>query len=449
MDDESRRQIALWKLGVLGPLMSARLVHGDVRSYLREASARTHRMPDGTEVQLSARTIETWFYEYRRGGFDALLPKDRRDKGQSRVIRAELADVLLRAKAEKPRRSIRRLIQLMIRAKLAEPGELSRSSVHRLLRSAGLSWRPVRAEIQERRSFLVEYASDLWIGDAMHGPPVVEPAGSLHKSYLLTQLDCATRYALYSYFAVSEGAVAQEYGFKQAVLRFGCPRVYYVDRGSAYIAHSLRLICGELGSRLLHTQSGDAPAKGAIERWHRTVREELLDELPAEPVSLAELNSKLWAWLAVEYHAREHDTTKRKPHEHLLEQADGLRPVPHGKNLDEVFLHREPRTVRKDATVRWKGGWLEVRPELVGAKVELRFDTTDADSLPKVFVRDRFVCDTVVLDRLANASRHRRRIRIPVPSMPPTNLDPLGLMQDEHYRRGGVSASRHDTEDER
>ena len=436
MDEEVRQQIALWRLGVLGPLMSALLEHGDVRAYLREAAERLHRMPDGRECKLSARTIETWHYWYQHDGLKGLMPKDRSDKGHTRSVRAEVAELLLRAKAEKPRRSIRRLIKMLVRAKVAEPGELSRSSVHRLLATAGMSWRPTRAEVQERRSFITEYAGDLWVGDSMHGPLVVQPGGTLHKSYLLTQLDCSTRYAPYSYFAVGERAAEQEYGLKQAVLRYGPPRAYYVDRGPAYIAHSLRLICGELGIRLLHTGSGDCQAKGVIERWHRTVREELEDELPTEPVPIGDLNSKLWAWLAVEYHAREHDTTKRLPREHFLEQADHLRPVPQGKNLDEVFLHRAFRKVRGDGTVRWDGGYLEVRPELVGSKVELRFDPFEPGVLPRVFVKDRFFCDTTPLDRLANSGRQRRHIRMPVPRLAPSGLDPLGLIEAEHYRRG-------------
>jgi transposase InsO family protein len=37
--------------------------------------------------------------------------------------------------------------------------------------------------------------------------------------------------------------------------------MYYVDLGSAYISHSLRLISAELGVRLLHTKVRDAEAK--------------------------------------------------------------------------------------------------------------------------------------------------------------------------------------------
>jgi hypothetical protein len=139
--------------------------------------------------------------------------------------------------------------------------------------------------------------------------------------------------------------------------------------------------------------------------------------------------------LAAEYHARRHTTTGRVPREHWLEELSFLRSVPNNKNLAEVFLHREKRTVRKDGTVRWNGGFVEVRAGLEGEEVELRFDPSDYTN-PRVFVDGAFVCDTVPLDRVANASRRRRRLRSPAaPEVQPSGLDPLALIEAEHYDR--------------
>lgn len=437
MDAEKRQAVALWRMGVLGPLVSARLCHGDRKGYFDEAAARMHAMDDGRVVKLSARTIESWFYDWRRGGFQALFPRPRGDRGESRAIGAEVADAILRAKREKPRRSIRRIIRMLERAGMVKPGQLKRSSVHRLLKVHGVSARPVRGPSAERRSFLHEHAGDLWVGDAMHGPVVIAPDGKLRKAYLLSQIDGATRYLPHSYFALSEDSCAQEYGLKQAILKHGLARGYYVDLGAAYIAHSLKLICAELDISLLHTGVKDCEAKGVIERWHRTWREEVGDELPTQPLPLCELNAIHWAWLSSEYHARKHETTQRIPREHFLEQAAQLRPVPRNKDLDEVFLHRVKRDVRKDGTVRWHGGYLEVRAELTGQKgVELRYDPMDETKLPRVFIDDKFDCDTVVLDRIRNASRRRRRIQgDPDPAASPSGMSPLDLIRDEHYRR--------------
>jgi transposase InsO family protein len=436
MDDDERRGIALWRLSVLGPLVSARLEHGDKSQYFEEAASRMHELPDGRLVRVSARTVEDWYRAYKRGGFEALFPKGRKDRGHSRAIAPEVAELILRAKREKPRRSIRRIIRMLERARVVKPGKLSRSSVHRLLSAHGLSWRPKRGPSAERRSFLPEHAGDLWMGDALHGPIVIAPGGKLRKSYMLSQIDAATRYVVHSFFALSEGAVDHEYGFKQGLLKGGLVRVYYVDLGSAYIAGSLRDICAELGIQLVHTAPKDCEAKGGIERWHRTWREEVGDELGEDPIPLAELNAKHWAWLSAEYHARRHETTSRSPREHWLAEVQYLRPLPRGKDLDEVFLHRAKRKVRKDGCVRFRGGYLEVRAELVGKTIELRFDPSNPEALPRVFADNRFVCDTVWLDRKRNA--HRRRLRPrgnALPQPEPSGLDPLALIQEEHYRR--------------
>jgi hypothetical protein len=295
-----------------------------------------------------------------------------------------------------------------------------------VLHAAGVSARPPRdADVAgrsvERRSFLVEHAGDLWIGDAMHGPRVKTVHG-LRKAYCLSQIDGATRYIVHSYFALSEDAPSQEHGFKQAILKHGLPRTYYVDRGAAYVADSLRLICAELGVRLL--------------------------QLPEAPLLLDDLNAIHWAWLARDYHDVVHDTTGRPPRAHFLAEVDELRPVPSGKDLDQVFLHRARRTVRKDGTVRWQGGYLEVRPELVGREVELRFDPVDPAIAPRVFQDDRFVCDTRPLDRHANASRPRRRVDFGARIDDPTGLDPLGDLLTEHYDRVRLTGAARDEEKE-
>lgn len=456
MDEKARQQLALFRISVLGPLVGARLEHGELVELCREAAARTWELPGGAFVDVSARTIEDWLYAYRREGFAALHPKRRSDADKPRAISDGLAQLILRLKLEKPRRSVRRIIRVLERAKKVERGELTKSTVHRLLKVHGVSRRPLRGPGAERRSFRHEFVGDLWVGDALHvHRPVIDPRTRLlRRAILLSQIDSATRYLPHSYLVLGAGesSVDQEYGLKQALLCHGRPRAYYVDKGAAYTAGSLRAICAELDIRLLHTQTQDPEAKGVIERWHRTWREEVEDELPDAPIELADLVAKHDAWLSVEYHARVHDTTDRVPREHWLEQVEHLRPLPVGKSLDEVFLHRQHRKVRKDGTVRFDGRRLEVRAELTGQRVELRFDPVGKDVLPRVFVNNRFVCDTVPLDLLANAHRVRRRdIGAPAVAPVPSGLDPLALIQAEHqqYTRPlSAALSPEDVDDE-
>jgi putative transposase len=439
---QEAQEIALFRISVLGPLVGARLEHGDLLAHCRQAAERPWQRPDGEIVEVSARTIEAWYYKYQSGGFAALFPKQRKDFRKSKAIPEEVSDLIIRLKREKPRRSVRRIIRILERAKKVERGTLTKSSVHRLLMANGASKRPVRGPGAERRSFLHEHAGDLLVGDALHvHHPVIDREGRPCKAILFSQIDGATRYVPHSYFAFGqrkgEDAADQEYGFKQVLLAHGRWRTYYVDRGPAYTARSLRSICAELEIRLLNTKAKDAEAKGVIERYNRTWREEVEDELAEGPISIDELISKHDAWLSIEYHGRRHDTTGRVPRDHWLEQVDHLRPLPPGKSLDEVFLHRVTRDVRKNGTVSFNGRILEVRAELTNTRgVELRFDPSLPDVLPKVFVDNKFVCDTVLLDRHANAHRRRRRlVGSPSIATKPTGLDALALIQAEHELR--------------
>jgi putative transposase len=66
-DHDPRTRWALWRFSILGPLVSARLEHGDRRALFREAAARTRLDPDGRSVRLSPRTIEGWYYAWKKG----------------------------------------------------------------------------------------------------------------------------------------------------------------------------------------------------------------------------------------------------------------------------------------------------------------------------------------------------------------------------------------------
>jgi len=436
MDDDDRTKRALWRYAILGPLVSVRRTHGDLRERLLEAAAQHYIHPDGRLVRVSARTLETWYYRYHKQGLDGLMPKLRKDRGQARKLEPELVDLIIRAKRERPRRSVRRIIKILERARRVEPGQLSRSTVHRILKRAGISARPPRQPAKERRSFILEHLGDLWVGDAKHGPRVLYQ-GRRRKTYAINLIDCATRYIIASRVCLSEGAVAHEGLLKEALRTYGRPRAYYVDRGAAYRSNSLAKICADLGIHLVHTQAGDAEAKGVIERWQQTWGAEFLDELPEdETLELADVQSKHWAWVACEYHQRNHETTERAPLEHMLAELEAghLRELPAGVDLDKVFLHRAKRKVRKNGTVRFGGRTLEVLAELVGQDVELRWDPNEPEALPKVWRDGAFVCDTVELDLLANASRKRKRLEPPTePAVEPTGLDPLGDLEREHY----------------
>ncbi len=137
MNEDDRKKMAIVRLGVLGPLISARLEHGDKTKLFEESASRIYEGLDGQEITVSPRTVEDWYYAWLRGGLDALAPRPRSDASTSRAISPEIGDLIVQLKLELPRRSIRRIVKILERDGKVAKGTLKKSTVHRLLKRHG------------------------------------------------------------------------------------------------------------------------------------------------------------------------------------------------------------------------------------------------------------------------------------------------------------------------
>lgn len=402
---------ALFRLSVLGPLASRdRLEQGDLKAILRELAARSYAIPDTKRVYLSEKTIEGWFYAWKRGGIDALTPKPRSDRGISKIS-GPLQEAICTVKKENPRRSLRTVRKLVAASGLPGATKLSRSSIHRLLQGHGLSNVPGgAAEPVERRSFVAAHAGHIWYGDVMHGPKV-QVDGKLRKTYLVSFMDDASRLITHSAFCPAETALEVEGVLKQALLKRGVPVRLVIDNGSAYRAATLQAVCARLEIRLIYCRPYVPEAKGKLERYHRTLRADFLNELDMDRVrDIHDLNARLWAWLEELYHKEPHSGLDGlTPLERYRKDLIQIRPLgPFASRLDELFLHRHDRLVRKDGTVSYLSERFEVPYELIGKTVKLVVDphrekvigveSENGDSLGKA----------ILLDPLTNCHRKRR-----------------------------------------
>ena len=403
---------ALFRLSVLGPLASREaLERGELQPLLRELASKRYDIPGSKHCYLSAKTIEAWFYAWRRGGIDALAPRSRCDRGQSKLPPA-LQEALIHAKQENPKRSLDQLKALMHNSGLAAHGELSRSAIHRLLKQHDLS-RPVGAasELIERRSYVADHAGDLCVGDVMHGPRV-SVDGRLRKVYLVSLMDDASRLITHSAFCLGETALDIEGVLKQALLKRGIPKKLVVDNGAAYRAASLQGICARLEIRLIYCRTYSPESKGKLERWHRVVRAQFLSELDYQHIhDLADLNARLWAWLEAEYHARPHSALAgQTPRQRWQQDLLKLRPLGHfAAQIDALFYHRHSRKVRKDGTVAYEGNRFEVPYELMGQTVMLVVDPHQQQALWVESATGEPLGAVTPLDYKANNHRHRCR----------------------------------------
>ena len=406
--------VALFRSTVLGSLISRdQLPRGDLKSTIQKLASHRYNIPGSRNNHLSEKTIEAWYYAWRRGGIEALTPRARSDRGQSKIS-PEHQEAILATKRENPRRSIDRVIRLLERRGQVAKGELKRASVHRLLQTHGLS-RPsgCTGEAEEHRAYLAEYAGDIWYGDVMHGPRV--PVNSqLRKVYLVSLMDDASRLIAHSAFCTGETALDIEGVLKQAILKRGLPKKLVIDNGPAYRAKTLQQVCLRLGIHLVYCRPYAPEGKGKLERWHRTFRDHFLSELDHSRLGdLSDLNARLWAWIETIYHRSPHSghgldgDTPLQRYQRDLARIRTLGML--AEQIDELFYHRVERKVRKDGTVSYQGEHFEVPYELSGKQVVLVVDPHIQQVLGVENDQGESLGAATPLDVVANVNRKRRK----------------------------------------
>ena len=406
---------------------------------LREKAKIDYTIPGTPRTRVTVETLRHWLRNYRRGGFDALLPKGRADRGRSRALPQAVADALLSLKEQQPELSIPQLIRTVRRAgTVCESLDLSLSTVHRLLSRAGLMHKAGNEPSpQDRRRFAFAHAGELWMSDVMHGTSVAVPGRGRRKTYLIAFLDDATRVVPYCAFALSESTQAFLPVFRQALLRRGIPQRLFVDNGANYRSQHLALVCAKLGVALIHARPYQPQSKGKMERWFRTLRSQFLSRIsPEDTQSLELINRRLWAWVEGEYHQTPHRGLEdHTPLDRWAMSADQVRlPGPH-LDLDALFLFELKRRVMRDRTVSLNGTLFEVDAALIGQTVTLRYDpAAPASRGIEIWHQQRFIERATPLDAYANCFvRRNRPTQILDPDAPPAAPRGSGLaLRDLH-----------------
>jgi hypothetical protein len=89
--EERRTEIALFRYTLILPLL--REPSARARQQMRRNLAAVfYDMPHSNRRRVSVTTLRRWESRYRAGGFEALKPQPRADRGQPRAVSAETLD---------------------------------------------------------------------------------------------------------------------------------------------------------------------------------------------------------------------------------------------------------------------------------------------------------------------------------------------------------------------
>lgn len=418
-------QIGLFRYMLIREAADPTLTGRQRGALVRQLAGTPHTDPDGRTIWITRWTLDRWISEWRRGGFDALVPNPRQSQPRTPPEVFELAAAL---KKENPSRSAAQIRRILSAQHGWAPDE---RTIQRMFVRTGLTSLKAPKEPAVFGRFEADRPNEIWTGDALHGPRVEG-----RKTYLFAFVDDHSRAVVGHRWGFAEDTVRLAAALRPALASRGVPEYVYVDNGSAFVDSWLLRACAKLGIKLVHSQPGRPQGRGKIERFFRTVNGEFTVEIASgdgEPgrqiTSLAEMNRLFTAWVENVYHRRTHSETAMAPLARWMTAAPF--PVPAPADLAEAFRWSEHRTVSKTGLVSLHGNRYQVDPALAGRRVELVFDPFDL-----TFLRVRsegLDAGTALPFQISRNSHPKARPEVPAEEpKPTTGIDYLGLVDAQH-----------------
>jgi putative transposase len=422
---ERARAIGLFRYMLIREAADPVLTGRQRGAMVRAIAAVPHTDPEGRTLRLTRWTLDRWIKDWRKGGFDALVPSPRQSQPRTPPEVFELATAL---KKENPDRTAAQVKRILEAHHGWAPDE---RTLQRMFTRTGLTALRAPAGPAVFGRFEADRPNEMWTGDALHGPRI-----GGRKTYLFAFVDDHSRAVMGCRWGFAEDTVRLAAALRPALAARGVPACVYVDNGSAFVDSWLMRACARLGIKLVHSAPGRPQGRGKIERFFRTVNSEFTVEVaagdgePGRQVSdLAEMNRLFTAWVENVYHRRVHSETGMAP---LARWMAGVPfPVPSPADLADAFRWAEYRTVSKTGLVSLHGNRYQVDPSLAGRKVELVFDPFDLSFLR---VRsDGRDAGTALPFQISRHSHPKARPEVPAePPVPTTGIDYLALVDARH-----------------
>ena len=433
--------VALFRSEIVGALTRIDLPHGALAERLEALSQQRFRPPGATATRTFAvPTLERWYRHYKKGGLAALRPEPRSDRGAARALTAEQQELLCDVRRERPSASAELILDTLVADGRLEADVISPSSLRRLFAARGLDKRTLRHGVdgKQRLRWEAERPGALWHGDVCHGAHLLI-GGEKKPVRIHGMLDDASRYVVALEAMHQEREVDMLGLFVRALRKHGPPDALYLDNGATYRGHTLALACARMGTTLLHAKPYDAPARGKMERFWRTLRERCLD-FAGTLGSLHDLNVRLYAFLDEHYHRTPHGALMGKAPETVFTASPRPDNFDEKKLRDALTVHVR-RRVRGDSTVPMDGDDWETDQGFLARRLvtvsRCMVDPTEPPWIEHEGVRHVLV----PVDPRKNAHRKRATLCLDKPHEARTPFDPPKALLDKSLGRAPKSSS--------
>ena len=326
MKQEKQQEIALMRYRTIAPLIAGLDENYPSKSaFYTEISAKGILGPDGKLHNYAPATIEKWYLNYQKHGFDGLIPKGRSDAGMSRKLDDELQERIRYFKSNYPRMSAAVIYRQLKSDGSVIHGQVSESTVCRFVNQLQNELR--QTPNKDMRRYERPHINEVWCGDSSVGPRLTDESGKKHRVYIIALIDDASRFITGIDVFYNDNFINLLSVMKSAVAKYGRPKVFNFDNGKSYKNKQMELLAARIGSTLSYCQPYTPTGKAKIERWFRTMKDQWMASLDMRDFhSLDQLRGSLFAFV---------QQYNQSPHSSL-----------HGMSPQDRFF-KEPKQIRR------------------------------------------------------------------------------------------------------
>lgn len=394
MTEEERNEIALKRYNMIAPLLIDPERYPSNREFFR---MQGHKLHEEGVTTIHARTIERWYYQFKKGGFDALKPQTRVDFGKPRKGK-DVIDQIIILKRNYPRLSATGILKMLKESGVTKD-QISLSTVNRVVNSIPKE----QINVEPMYRYELEHINEVWCGDSSHGPYLYRDKAKV-KLYIIALIDDASRLITAARIFEADNTINLLSTMKLAVSKYGKPKRFNFDNGSNYKNAQINIVTARLGVGVHYCRPYNPEAKAKIERWFKTLKSQWMSTLNySEFHSVEEYQVSLNEYVNT-YNNNVHSSLNGlTPMERYLKEVELVKRIDE-YSLEKDFLFEIERRVSIDNIVVIDNKEYEVPAIYSSKKVKIKY----LDPKDGVFIVDNDKqIEIKPLDKKANAKRVR------------------------------------------
>ncbi|NOW21831.1 DDE-type integrase/transposase/recombinase [Clostridium butyricum] len=384
MNEKTRKEIALFRYGILAPLISGTYDQNiSIQGFFREAAGKLYTTPSGEDTKIAASTLERWYYNYKNKGFDALMPIRRCDTGRSRKLDVDITEQIKYLKEEYPRIPATLIYQKLVDNGTIIKGDISLSTINRYINQLKLENK--YSNNKEMKRYEREHINEVWCGDSSVGPYIKIEGGNKRRVYIIALIDDASRYITGIDIFFNDNFVNLMSVLKSAVTRFGKPKILNFDNGASYKNKQMELLAARIGTIVNYCAPYTPQSKAKIERWFRTLKDQWMSQLNMKDFkTLDELRISLNLYVN-SYNQHVHSSLNSlSPQDRFFKESHMIKRLS-SEEIENSFLLEYERRVSADNVVVIDETEYEVDYRYSKQKITLRY----SPDLSKIYVVDK------------------------------------------------------------